>query len=208
MLLKVNGLDVFAGTGGRTFDPSLPTVVLLHGAGMDHTAWALAFYAIGLAGYSAIKILAPAFYALDDARTPMAVSLLMIVINFFMNWALVGVLQERGLALSTSTVALLNFALLYFIMSRRVGGIEGRRTAAAVGKILVASGVMGAACWTVSYFLSRALSDNQIARAINVFASVAVGAAVFYFGAQALGVKELRTGVGAIARRFTRRPRR
>ena len=174
----------------------------------DHTAWALAFYAIGLAGYSAIKILAPAFYALDDARTPMAVSLLMIVINFFMNWALVGVLQERGLALSTSTVALLNFALLYFIMSRRVGGIEGRRTAAAVGKILVASGVMGAACWTVSYFLSRALSDNQIARAINVFASVAVGAAVFYFSAQALGVKELRMGVGAIARRFTRRLRR
>ena len=89
-----------------------------------------------------------------------------------------------------------------------MGGIEGRRTAAAVGKILVASGVMGAACWTVSYFLSRALSDNQIARAINVFASVAVGAAVFYFSAQALGVKELRMGVGAIARRFTRRLRR
>lgn len=41
MQLKVNGLDVFAGTGGKTFDPSLPTVVLLHGAGMDHTAWAL-----------------------------------------------------------------------------------------------------------------------------------------------------------------------
>ncbi|HEX5732392.1 MAG TPA: murein biosynthesis integral membrane protein MurJ [Blastocatellia bacterium] len=174
----------------------------------DHTAGALAFYAIGLAGYSAIKILAPAFYALGDARTPMTISLLMIVINFFMNWALVGVLEERGLALSTSTVALLNFALLYFIMSRRVGGIEDRQTAAAVGKIVVASVVMGAACWAVSYFLSRALSDNQIARAINVFASVAVGAAVFYLSARALGVKELRTGVGAIARRFTRRLRK
>lgn len=41
MHLKVNGLDVFAATGGKTFDASLPTVVLLHGAGMDHTAWAL-----------------------------------------------------------------------------------------------------------------------------------------------------------------------
>ncbi len=174
----------------------------------DHTAGALAFYAIGLAGYSAIKILAPAFYALGDARTPMTISLLMILINFFMNWAMVGVLQERGLALSTSTVALFNFALLYFIMSRRVGGIEDRQTAAAVGKIVVASVVMGAACWAVSYFLSRALSDNQIARAINVFVSVAVGAVVFYFSAQALGVKELRMGVGVIARRFTRRLRR
>jgi pimeloyl-ACP methyl ester carboxylesterase len=41
MQLKVNGLDVFVGTGGRPFDPSQPAAVLLHGAGMDHTAWAL-----------------------------------------------------------------------------------------------------------------------------------------------------------------------
>jgi pimeloyl-ACP methyl ester carboxylesterase len=41
MQLKVNGLDVYAATGGKAFDPSLPSVVLLHGAGMDHTAWAL-----------------------------------------------------------------------------------------------------------------------------------------------------------------------
>lgn len=41
MQLKVNGLDVFASTGGKAFDPSQPTIVLLHGAGLDHTAWAL-----------------------------------------------------------------------------------------------------------------------------------------------------------------------
>jgi putative peptidoglycan lipid II flippase len=174
----------------------------------DHTAGALAFYAIGLAGYSAIKILAPAFYALGDARTPMVISLLMIAVNFFMNWALVGVLEERGLALSTSTVALVNFALLYSIMSRRVGGIEGRATAAAVGKIILASAVMGAACWAVSYSISRVTGDSQIARAINVFASVAVGAVVFYFSALSLGVRELRTGVKAIINKFTRRLRR
>lgn len=41
MQLKVNGLDVFAGTGGKPFDRGQPAIVLLHGAGMDHTAWAL-----------------------------------------------------------------------------------------------------------------------------------------------------------------------
>lgn len=41
MQLEVKGLDVFVATGSKAFDPSLPTVVLLHGAGMDHTAWAL-----------------------------------------------------------------------------------------------------------------------------------------------------------------------
>jgi len=41
MQLTVNGHQTFAATGGRDFDPALPAAVLLHGAGFDHTAWAL-----------------------------------------------------------------------------------------------------------------------------------------------------------------------
>jgi pimeloyl-ACP methyl ester carboxylesterase len=40
MKLSVNGSEVFVATGGRAFDPTLPTVVFLHGAGFDHSAWA------------------------------------------------------------------------------------------------------------------------------------------------------------------------
>jgi pimeloyl-ACP methyl ester carboxylesterase len=41
MQLSVNGIETFVATGGREFDSALPTVVLLHGAGFDHTTWAL-----------------------------------------------------------------------------------------------------------------------------------------------------------------------
>jgi pimeloyl-ACP methyl ester carboxylesterase len=41
MQLSVNGIDSFVANGGREFDSSLPTIVLLHGAGFDHAAWAL-----------------------------------------------------------------------------------------------------------------------------------------------------------------------
>ena len=41
MQLSVNGFDTFVATGGRDFDHSLPTMVLLHGAGFDHSSWAL-----------------------------------------------------------------------------------------------------------------------------------------------------------------------
>src|ERR1700726_1081521 len=41
MQLSVNGVETFVATGGRDFDCSLPTIVLLHGAGFDHTTWAL-----------------------------------------------------------------------------------------------------------------------------------------------------------------------
>jgi pimeloyl-ACP methyl ester carboxylesterase len=41
MLLSVNGRETFVATGGRDFDPAMPAVVFLHGAGFDHSAWAL-----------------------------------------------------------------------------------------------------------------------------------------------------------------------
>jgi pimeloyl-ACP methyl ester carboxylesterase len=41
MQLSVNGIETFVATGGREFDASQPTVVFLHGAGFDHTTWAL-----------------------------------------------------------------------------------------------------------------------------------------------------------------------
>lgn len=41
MQISVNGSEVFVATGGREFDPAKPAVVFLHGAGFDHSAWAL-----------------------------------------------------------------------------------------------------------------------------------------------------------------------
>ncbi len=41
MELEVDGQTVFAATGGRSFDPSLPAIIFVHGAGLDHTVWAL-----------------------------------------------------------------------------------------------------------------------------------------------------------------------
>jgi pimeloyl-ACP methyl ester carboxylesterase len=56
MQLSVNGVDTFVATGGRPFDPSLPTVVMLHGAGFDHSTWALHSRWFAHHGYS---VLAP-----------------------------------------------------------------------------------------------------------------------------------------------------
>ena len=41
MQLSVNGSDTFIATGGKPFDPSLPVVVMIHGAGFDSSTWAL-----------------------------------------------------------------------------------------------------------------------------------------------------------------------
>ena len=56
MQLSVNGNDVFVATGGRPFDPALPAVVMIHGAGFDHSSWALHSRWFAHHGYS---VLAP-----------------------------------------------------------------------------------------------------------------------------------------------------
>jgi pimeloyl-ACP methyl ester carboxylesterase len=56
MWLTVNGTKIFASTGGREFDPSLPAVIFLHGGGMDHSVWALLARAFASHGHA---VLAP-----------------------------------------------------------------------------------------------------------------------------------------------------
>jgi pimeloyl-ACP methyl ester carboxylesterase len=56
MKLMVNGVETFVATGGREFDPALPTIVFLHGAGLDHTVWALLARSFAYRGFG---VLAP-----------------------------------------------------------------------------------------------------------------------------------------------------
>ena len=170
------------------------------------TAAALAAYSIGLAGYGGVKVLAPAFYALDDALTPMLVSLGSVFINYVMNYWLVGPLGHVGLACSTSTVALVNFAVLFMLMRRRLGRMEGRRLMSSFTKIAFATAAMAAAVWLAaiapaSYFPL----DGFRLYLTQVVIGIAAAAAVFYAACRATGVEELDEALAAIGGRFRRK---
>src|SRR5262249_61825308 len=99
--------------------------------------------------YAAVKILAPAFYALHDARTPMLVSMASIAINYLAASTMIRVagLGHAGLALSTSIVAISSFVALFWAMRRRIGGMSGRCLMASLMKVAVASVALGAVCF-------------------------------------------------------------
>jgi pimeloyl-ACP methyl ester carboxylesterase len=56
MEIKVDAKRVFAATGGKDFDPALPCIVFLHGAGMDHTVWALQTRYFAWHGYGVLAV--------------------------------------------------------------------------------------------------------------------------------------------------------
>jgi putative peptidoglycan lipid II flippase len=182
------------------------------------TAWALAAYSIGLAGYAAIKVLSPSFYALDDARTPMYVSVATIAVHaptsFGMMYLLsgVGVTAERingyghvGVALATSTVALVNFFALTLLMRRRIGRLNGRDIIAAFAKVAIASAVMSAVCYFTYRFLNASFADKTlIVRLVEAFIPIAFGGLTFIVAAKILRVSELEKLFSLIRRKLGR----
>lgn len=108
------------------------------------TALALRAYAFGLAGYAAIKVLTPCFYALDRPRLPLRVSLLGIGINVALNFLMVKVLGwgHVGLATTTAALAFINGAQL-FLYLRPLVRMGGRGWLGFLAGIAVASATCG-----------------------------------------------------------------
>jgi putative peptidoglycan lipid II flippase len=157
------------------------------------TAVALACYSVGLAGYSATKVMAPAFYALNDARTPMWVSLGSIALNGGAAFLLVTRtgMGHAGLALSTSLVALAGSVALFLLLRVRLGPMHGRRLAWTAARIVAAAAVMGLACIVSSHAVHAILAHGKAAQLADVAISIPFGAVVFYFAARFLRVEEV-----------------
>ncbi len=175
------------------------------------TAFALAGYSIGLTGYAAIKVLSPAFYALDDAKTPMIIA----IISIFVNAAASYIFRELftpygyghvGVALATSSVALVNFFALAFMMRNRIKRLNGREIFSAFTRIAIASTVMSAVCYTAYYFLHKQFGgDGFLYKLTECFVPIGLGGIVFLIAAKLLKIKEIDKLYNAFARKLWRK---
>jgi len=122
--------------------------------------------------------------------------------NLVCNWLAVRVLDlgHGGLALSTSTVALWNCVLLYFLLCRKIGG-ERLGLGADLGRVAIATLAMGAACtawmkWT---------GDGSLGFGRSLFCvatTIPIGIAVYYAAGRALGLTDLERVANQLRRRF------
>jgi putative peptidoglycan lipid II flippase len=170
----------------------------------QQTARALFYYAFGLCGFSAVKIATDGFYAFNDTRTPVKVSLCTIALNIILNALFIFGLNfdHRSLALSTSCTITLNFLTLLVLLWRRVGGFGLDKIAVLLVKIVVVSAGMGAVCWWVNLQIEGWLGvAGVIARLLGVFVPVGIGLGVLVGGCRLLRVQEFDGLLRAILRR-------
>jgi putative peptidoglycan lipid II flippase len=153
-------------------------------ADTEATAGALRQYAVGLVGYSAVRIAAPTFYAIGRSRVAVAVSAGAIVVNVVASVALVRMMGFRGLALGTSFAAIANGVALVWLLRGRLGGLEGARVAVAAVKVTASALVMAGVSLALEQGAHRiAPGGSTLAQAVRL--AIAIGGGLLMLAAMA-----------------------
>lgn len=169
------------------------------------TAAALRAYGYGLLCYAWLKVIQPAFYAIDKRWIPMMVSILALGINVGFNWFFVFVMRwgHEALALTTSISATINFLILYFAMRKFAGDFGSADLLSLLFKLAGAGAAMAAVCLAANrwFFMDPAHLPFWL-RAGGLMATVGVAAIVYFGMTRLLKVAEAKEALAMITRRL------
>ena len=201
------GLPITAGL--MVLSRPLVTVLFERGAfDADDTALVAAglfFYAIALIALAWLDVTSRAFYALGDTVTPVVAGMVQLplmagmaalfayVLFPMMGWPALG-----GIALGFSVSNWLETAVLLWLLSRRIGGVNGHDLLNGLGQMGLATVVMGAAVWGANW-LTAGLHPLFL-----LAAGGALGAVVYFGICWLLGVREVLGLVATVQRRLGR----
>ena len=170
-----------------------------------NTAAALQLYAIGLIGYSIVRIISPTFYALGRSRVPVMVSAASVLVNIVLNVILVQSLGYRGLALGTSITAIINASDQLFLLRRELHGMEGTRIAKSFARVIVASAMMCVVTWITYQLMLGALPGSSLAtQIVRLAVTIGTSLAALAGVAQVLRIAEFGEARDLVLRRLKR----
>lgn len=145
-LRKTLFLSIPASFGMILIAKPLITLIYLGGkvlpGDVDRAYWASIFFCLGIWAFEAQMVIARVYFVLKDTITPTKVVLGMIALNLSLNLILVWPLREGGIALSTTIAAIIQGAILLFILRRRLGRLGLRALAGSVLRGLAATLLM------------------------------------------------------------------
>lgn len=170
------------------------------------TAWALAFYATGIAGFVLLEVLSRAFYALSDTWTPVKIGIGAMISNIILSLVFIQFIGDpnnlargsfAGLALANASTTLVESLILWWLISRSIGGINDRYIINGSIKTIIAACVMG----IVLYILPMLIPVQGFLLAII---GGGVGLVVFSAMSLILGIEEATIVPRIILRKIRR----
>jgi putative peptidoglycan lipid II flippase len=165
------------------------------------TSIALQCYAPGLVVFSLSKVFVPAFYALQDTKTPVRIGMAAVVLNLVLNLTFILILPQgvkhAGIALATVLAEAFSVICLALILQRRIGGPDWPRVGGTAWRALAASAVMGAGVVVVHGLFPMSGKPGQI---LAVLMSIAAGGGLYLAVGKLLRLAE----IGEFFRAFRR----
>ena len=136
-----------------------------------------------------VKILAPAFYARQDVRTPVRIALITLALTQMMNLAFIGWLKHSGLALSIGLAACANAAMLWHGLRKRGSYLPSAGWGIFFLRVVLALGVMGGVLWFAGGTDATWLNRNFGERLLNLGLLILAGASSYFAALWLLGFR-------------------
>ncbi|MCW5200355.1 murein biosynthesis integral membrane protein MurJ, partial [Desulfobulbus sp. F4] len=185
-LIMVFSLTIPATVGMILLAHPIIRLIFEHGAftarDTAFTAEALVCYSCGLYAYSAVKIMVPVFYALNDTKYPVISSFVAVIINILFITLTIDSLSFRAIALATFCSMSLNFLFLGFMLHRKLAGFSLKHLGAGTLKILLASTVMAGGLIGLKMLLYSLLKGRISMQLVGVAVQIG-GASLLYAAA-------------------------
>uniref|UniRef100_A0A7C4GFG4 Probable lipid II flippase MurJ n=1 Tax=candidate division WOR-3 bacterium TaxID=2052148 RepID=A0A7C4GFG4_UNCW3 len=157
------------------------------------TAQALALYSLGIWAAAAARNCAAGFFSLGDTRTPALAAAGSVALNIALNLLLMRRIGFLSFPLVTSLTQLAYFAVLFGLLRRRTGGLEGRAVVSVAVRALVAALVAAAGALLVALGFENLFSLRPLwSRLLQVTLAGGLGLIIFYLTALALHLDEVR----------------
>jgi len=143
------------------------------------TAKALLCYSFGLWAIGGVRVLAPAFYSLQDTKTPLKIGLVCLGANVVLICIFIYPLKHAGLALATSLSSMLNLFLLYRKLNHRLGGLDVARNIKSLLRTLLCGLIMGGVAYLICSIGDWTVSGNTIKKLFLLGAGIVGGLGVY-----------------------------
>ncbi len=178
-----------------------PLVAVIAGRGAwtreatQATAWALAFFSLGIAGHALLEVLSRAFYALSDTWTPVSIGISAMLANIILSLVFIRFIGEpgnlargpfAGLALANAVTTLVEAAVLWWLMRRRLERVNDAHVLDGLWRAGAASLALAGVIWA----LNGPLSETPAL--VHLVAVGATGGIAFFGVALLLGLDEAR----------------
>jgi putative peptidoglycan lipid II flippase len=142
----------------------------------------LSAFAIGIAPFMLVKVLAAGFYAKQDMRTPVRIAVIAMIANIILNLALISPLAHAGIALATSISAIINTGFLFYFLRKKKFYQPRDGWKLFFIRLLISNAVLAIWLWIGAGELDTWLSQAALWR-VSHLVTLLLGAILIYFAA-------------------------